>query len=296
LIDTLKGADIDYLYRASLKIETNLNGSVIQYLACTTCALRFFFPLITGDVRFYEQLKPFSWYYMTDKPEFRMAAGLIPKSGRVLEVGAGQGAFAEWVGKDRYVGLEYNGAAIEEAGRRGIPLLKEAIEQHAIKNAGAYDSVASFQVLEHVESPASFIKGCLKALKIGGNLLIAVPNHDGFCGMIQNSVLDVPPHHVTHWPVETLKFIATMFGLKLVSIMYEEIAPYHKEWAQKTVYERRLRKMLRIKDRLVDSSFSGRAVSRIASLAARFHPPDLNQLKGHTVVACYQKVTRLGQE
>ena len=73
------------------------------------------------------------------------------------------------------------------------------IEDHADQRPGHYDAVTSFQVLEHVTEPASFLRACVKALRPGGRLLLGVPNNDSFLGLLEDNWLNMPPHHMSLW-------------------------------------------------------------------------------------------------
>ena len=144
-------------------------------------------------------------------------------------------------------------------------------------------------MLEHVPMPSSFIQGCVDSLQEGGCLILAVPNHDGLCGLAQNHLLDMPPHHVTHWSEASLTKVASLFGLELVGIEFEPVADYHLAWARQIVWERRLRPCFLMKPSLLDTSFAARLVSKIASIFAKALPPAVDNIKGHAVVAVYRR-------
>jgi len=289
LVESLKVSDIESQYIRCFNTNTNLQMDEILYLDCECCGLCFFQPMAAGDEKLYEQLQQFEWYYMNDKPEYSLAQKYLPSTGSVLEVGSGKAAFADIVGKDRYVGLEFNDEAIARAHMKGVTLLKESIEVHAAKNGLKYKAVVSFQVLEHVPSPSSFIQGCVNSLQKGGVLILAVPNHDGICGLAQNSILDMPPHHVSHWSEKTMRHIAQQFGLKLVAIDCEPVAHFHKKWAIKSIVEQKLRRLIGVQHTLLDNSLLGKLLGKIASLISLVFILDSSALKGHTVLACYQK-------
>lgn len=289
LIETINASEIVYQYVRSFGIKANLHTDKIDYFVCDECKLGFFNPMATGDETLYEQLQKFDWYYMNDKPEYTIAKKYLPDSGSVLEVGSGKAAFADVVGKSRYVGLEFNDEAIARARGEGVTLIKESIESYAIHNKQKYKAVVSFQVLEHVPNPSSFIQGCVNSLQEGGLLILAVPNHGGLCGLTQNYILDMPPHHVTHWSEETLTKLAPLFGLELVGIEFEPVADYHLAWARKTVWERRLRGYFFVKSSLLDTSFVSKIMSKIATILASVLPTPVENIKGHTVVAAYRR-------
>lgn len=290
LVEVINTSEIQRMYLRDMGVTADFQLDEIKYMVCSCCNLGFFDPMASGDEKLYEQLQKFSWYYMTDKPEYLLAKKYLPGSGMVLEVGSGKAAFAAIVSKDRYVGLEFNDEAISRAKSKGITLIKESIESHATGHPMQYAAVVAFQVLEHVPDPSTFIQGCVDSLQVGGYLILAVPNHDGICGLAQNSILDIPPHHVSHWSEKTMQHIAKQYNLKLEAIDFEEVADFHTRWADKSIYEKKFRKILTLKSSLLDTSFLSRLISKIASAAARLVKPDLGEIKGHTVLACYRKM------
>jgi 2-polyprenyl-3-methyl-5-hydroxy-6-metoxy-1,4-benzoquinol methylase len=275
-------------YRKLTGIRNPLKTEKLNYLKCLDCGLLFFDPLQAGDESLYERLQRFDWYYMEDKLEYDIARKFLPIGGKVLEVGAGAAAFSRVVGQGRYTGLEFNDLAIERAGRHGIALIKQSVEEHA-RSGNKYDAVVSFQVLEHVAAPASFIRGCVECLNSGGTLIVAVPAHDGFAGRALNNILNMPPHHVTHWPERTLRHLAPLFGLEVLAIEFEPVAVHHKPWARKTNWEAGLRIFLGMRQRLLDYSLAATLVSKLSSLMARILPCKVERLIGHSVVAVYRK-------
>lgn len=287
--ERIEAANINYLYQRSLGVVNPLGVSMLEYGICGDCGLGFFDPMATGSENFYEDLQKFDWYYMTKKPEYTMALRHLPAAGNILEVGAGRAAFAPLVGRNRYTGLEFNDKAIERAQSTGIFLLKETVEAHAITHAARYDAVVTFQVLEHVADPKSFLQACVDCLAPGGRLMIAVPSADGFLGRAVNSVLDLPPHHVSRWSDATLHMIAAIFSLRCLSVEHEPVADYHLSWARKVQIEAGLRRIFGLGQPIVDVSIGGRAVSLTSAILARLFPIPISHIKGHTVFACYEK-------
>lgn len=290
LKENLNTKDLNNMYKKKFDVASNLNEfEDIQYLKCCECDLSFFNPMVTGDEDFYEKIQKNDWYYVDDKNEYKTAKKYLPHEGPILEIGAGKAAFAKTIGLDRYVGLEFNDIAIEKAMRFGAKLIKESIEIHAYKNIEKYSAIVSFQVLEHVTNPNSFIESCVKALKKEGILIIAVPNHDGICGDAYNSILDMPPHHVSHWSQKSLTSICDIFNLKLISLENERISDNHIIWAKKIKITGFMVRKFNINRKLLNSSALFYFLEKFASIMARLLPIKIDFMTGHTVVAVYQK-------
>lgn len=288
LVEVIPGDELTRAWFKSYGIKITLDGADIEYISCGRCDLRFFNPPSAGGGDLYDKLQKFDWYYSTAKPEYDIAKLMLPAEGSILEVGSGKAAFAAYVGTHRYTGLEFSDAAFRRAAASGITLLRETIEDHAVSHPSAYDGVVSFQVLEHVTDPHGFVRGCVQALKPGGTLVLAVPDHEGLCGIAQNNILDMPPHHVSHWSEQSLRMLANIYALEVLAIERETVSSLHTSWAARAVEERKLRQRFRLRDTLLDTSIVGRAISKYAGhrAADRAAPEDL---AGHTIVASYRK-------
>jgi 2-polyprenyl-3-methyl-5-hydroxy-6-metoxy-1,4-benzoquinol methylase len=106
------------------------------------------------------------------------------------------------------------------------------LEDHAIENENKYDVVCSFQVLEHIANPRSYLINSLKVLKDGGKLIIAVPNNNPY--IFKHDILhtlNLPPHHAGLWNKESFENIPKFFPLELVAAIIEPLSEY-KEWFQ----------------------------------------------------------------
>ncbi len=147
--------------------------------------------------------------------------------------------------------------------------------------------MASFQVLEHVSAPAEFLRDQLKALKSGGKLIIAVPSADTFLQHAVNNVFNMPPHHLTHWPDETLHYIAKQYDLTLHDVYHEPVQPIHFNWCLET------RLLARVfKPNLLDTNMLRTALRKILRGLFKIMfacTPFKCHGRGHTVLAVYTK-------
>lgn len=263
---------------------------------CASCDLGFFAPARAGDEGFYAQLQAHDWYYQEQKPEYLFAKDLVPEHASVLEVGCGKGAFHAFLpGAAAYTGLEFNDEAIRKARARGLNVIKQPVEAHA-GSGQRYDVVCSFQVLEHVEHPGRFFHACVKALKPGGKVIIAVPAEDSFLAVAANSPLNMPPHHLTRWTDRALRNLARREALTKVALWHEPVADYHQDWHATTLALYTLSGMGLFKWRLLDDSLGYRLAGRLSQARpmrdylvrrAIRKRPELQA--GHTVVMVAQR-------
>jgi SAM-dependent methyltransferase len=281
-------------YRRQLGVEVRFDAAdPIRYLRCRDCELRYFTPALAGTERFYAELQRIPWYYSDEKAEFAFAARRITPEDRVLEIGAGRGAFARRIHARSYHGLEFSGAAIATARSAGIELSRESIEQHAIRYAGRYDVVCAFQVLEHVEDAHAFVSAAVACARTGGRLIFTVPAEDSFMAASVLDVLNMPPHHLTRWTDRCLAALAPRFGLEIETLEHEPLADAHVRLFARCVAQASLARLLGGSPRLLDvrlrSPLAEIYVRPLAALVRRaFREPSLRPA-GHTVMAVYVK-------
>jgi SAM-dependent methyltransferase len=148
---------------------------------------------------------------------------LLPVTSRVLEVGCAEGSFIkalEEIGFDVY-GCDIAEAPIEFAKivydlRNVVASNVEDLPSHW-RN---FELVTAFEVLEHLETPLEFLRTLFNILKPGGFLILSVPNYNYHSKkrIKGGAKWDAPPHHLTRWPEETLKFALLKAGFSFNSI------------------------------------------------------------------------------
>jgi SAM-dependent methyltransferase len=271
------------------------NYESISYLECPNCGLKFFSPAITGSNEFYEALSKNMGnnYYQEDKSEYQFAGNLIGDDDSVLDIGSGRGHFAKFV-RGTYVGLDFNPSAIEQAQADGIKVINESIEEHTKKTISFYSVITAFQVIEHVAKPGDFIQTCLKALRPGGILILSVPSEESFVGLLDNAVLNMPPHHVSRWDDKALSNVGKIFSLTLVAKEHEILSEIHFETFITVIANTTVRSLLNWKrDALVDLSFKQRIVNRLGMylkpLCRKVFGNHLLWPRGHSVTVAYRK-------
>jgi 2-polyprenyl-3-methyl-5-hydroxy-6-metoxy-1,4-benzoquinol methylase len=287
-IETISKDDLVKLYKKMTNIDFSyLLKKELTFCECQNCKLRYYDPLITGDEKFYNSLQHFDWYYMDDKEEYHYAKKYIHSIDKVLEVGSGKGAFAKHILTKDYIGLDFSENAKQMAAKNGIVIENEMIQDYAKKHKEEFDIVVSFQVLEHVSDPKSFIEAKIEALKVGGKLIIAVPSEDSFLKYVNNGILNMPPHHVTRWRDDTFEYIAQKYNLNIINIYHEKVQEVHKLWYLNTLIGNSI-----LPSKLIDTSFFRKTVNKITNIFAKKMLQGLKKEmlpNGHTVLIVMEK-------
>lgn len=205
---------------------------------CPSSQYEFFFPhQLQGSAALYEQLSKFHWYYMPNRWEHKTAVEEMrnfSKGHKVLEVGCGRGDFLDLCTSFGIngMGIDINKVAISYGKGKGRNVEEVELEELEKAMPLHFDTVVSFQVLEHITDPLSFLRRSVNLLSPGGALIITVPDGHGFCGRTPKlrHVLDAPPHHMANWNIAAFQFLTKIFPIKLDKIIYEPLSKYHLDW------------------------------------------------------------------
>lgn len=235
----------DWKRSFAIDISKELEGiSKIDLYRCNETGLRFFVPAsAAGSEDLYAQLQQFDWFYMPWKWEHEVLYSRLKTGEKVLEVGCATGSFIEKLRSAGFdaEGIEFNSSAVAKARERNLPVSSLDLSTLSHSKPESFDVVCNFQVLEHVSDPAAFLKGCTALLKPKGRLVICVPNNESFLKH-QYSLLNMPPHHMTQWSVESFGALERLYPLRLSCVEYEPLAEYHID-GYLLAHKNRLRKV-----------------------------------------------------
>jgi SAM-dependent methyltransferase len=285
LLKRIAVRDIIEAYRVQMDIDAS--GSFaglaqIELYRDNTSQYCFFYPAhVAGDGHFYSQLQKFDSYYMDWKWEHQNALSYITSGNKVLEIGSAKGTFLEHLTSKgiKARGLELNEGVIDYCKSKGIDVLNETIQDHAVANKSQYDVVCSFQVMEHIWDIKEVLEASVELLKPGGYLIVSVPNNKSFLGYSLN-YLNMPPHHMGLWSKEVLKHLETLLPVEMVTCDFEPLQTYHFDYFKNTMVEKFRRK----------SGIVGRFKSW---LFLNTFPWNLklmsNELQGFTIQGVYRK-------
>jgi len=112
----------------------------------------------------------------------REIIGAVRKDGACLDCGSSRGYKydvlneATKIGKDRYVGIEWNAALVESAIARGLNVIQGDLNKAIGFPDNTFGCVFGLSVLEHLLNPCRFLAECYRCLEVGGTLVILTPN------------------------------------------------------------------------------------------------------------------------
>jgi 2-polyprenyl-3-methyl-5-hydroxy-6-metoxy-1,4-benzoquinol methylase len=280
-LELIAGHDLIGWHR-KFKIKTKSDASELRRQRCDNCNLQSFWSVTAVGPGFHNQLGH-DWYHASSRFDVSIARSAIKKDDRVLEIGCGRGAFGLQLDSVGYIGLELNPDGIQRSREAGIAVEDSTIEDWA-RPGKEFDVVCSFQVLEHVDDPRSFISAAIQCTKPVGLLILAVPDDDGLVGPQINAPLNLPPHHMTRWTEATFRHIASEWKLDLVDIAREPLNAEQRRQAAVAKSTQRLRRLLRLGQRTVDSRLVARMTHFVATRLGYRLEHDVSGLSGHSLV------------
>lgn len=192
----------------------------------------YFDPPIAGSPDFYAQLRRFDWYHPTDKVEHCLAGAVIGPEDRVLDIGAGDGAFADYVSAAVYDGLEFDPKSARNARERGRAVTNRPLHEVAAEIAAGirpfYTVVTAFQVLEHMADPDAFVADALRCLAPAGRLILGVPDRDTYVSALPDFALNAPPHHLAWWNADSLRALLHDHGIRHLTFQSTPVEHWEK--------------------------------------------------------------------
>jgi len=159
-------------------------------------------------------------------------------SGNLLEVGCGEGRGVEQLLPlaASYVGLDKIGEIIEMLQKRfpGVDFRQAVIPPFVGFEANSFDTIVSFQVIEHIPDDKLFLQEIYRMLKPGGKAIISTPN-------ITHTLSRNPWHEREYTPQELIDLAAGIFD----SVQANGIGGNEKVWTYHEANRKSVQKIMR---------------------------------------------------
>ncbi len=186
--------------RQEFTVKDAVSNKYFLIFFCVPCQIGFTYPKPIRLSKFYppvyySKIKNFIYKIM----QFRrpMIIKSLIKSGKILDIGCGDGNLSTQLDLNRYyyVGIETAYAKITN------PLIKSIGVENMHEKSNSYDLVTFWESLEHINNPLTILKKSFKLLKRGGYLIIECPNYLSWEKIpFQNHWFHLdPPRHLFHY-------------------------------------------------------------------------------------------------
>lgn len=213
--------------KLGLNVDRFFDMECIYLFECSKTGYRFYYPFkAIGDAAFYEDLSLHRDNYYSERWEHKQALKIMDEGDTVLEIGSGFGVFLKLLKSINVIGsgLELNPHAVQKCDEEGLDVKQKQIQDLVLDTKNQFDKVCYFQVLEHITEVHSFIEASISALKVGGKLIIGVPNNNPYLFRYDKyHTLNLPPHHAGLWNRRSLTSLEKVFPLKLKSMHFEPL-------------------------------------------------------------------------
>ncbi|MEM5807226.1 MAG: class I SAM-dependent methyltransferase [Candidatus Aenigmatarchaeota archaeon] len=206
-------------------LETNVssfNNQEYKLYHCGTC-----------DLQWWEHLKIILEFYEMERDEgykihhsglieeieenHRMFFKCIPiKSGRLLDVGCGDGVFLKEVQKAGFEvwGIDFGSKSIKVCQEKWClkntyVMSPQEFVEFCQREGLKFDVITFFEVFEHQDKLVEFLEAIKSMLEPGGYIDGSVPNRESFENLLLRRVdyWDLPPHHFLRFSERTLNLL-----------------------------------------------------------------------------------------
>jgi len=168
------------------------------------------------------------------RPKAHLVKEYIEKYGKVrnnnaavIDIGAGYGVFCEELGKiaeNAYtvLGIEPAPALQQICKQKGIRTIPKFLDEVTGSDLEGYEVTAaiSFELIEHLHDPQSFIRHCSRILPQGCLLILTTLNWYGFDLQVlrERSKSIHPPHHINFFTPHSLSLLLERNGFSICDV------------------------------------------------------------------------------
>lgn len=211
---------LSFIKRGIINKEDNLVIKDYYLMRCESCNLEFASPMLEPTSEFYNNIIVNSDKYY---PKFRWEWGefiqALKKDEKfkkrkvtLLDVGCGSGVFLEFLNTNidfiKTIGIDSTPSSIEACKNKGIEAVCSKLSEFKPSVGDSIDIVTMWHVLEHVSDPVDLINEVKSLLSIHGSLYFSVPLSPASYETLEFDPLNLPPHHLTRWSINSLRKLA----------------------------------------------------------------------------------------
>jgi 2-polyprenyl-3-methyl-5-hydroxy-6-metoxy-1,4-benzoquinol methylase len=220
---------------------SEFNKYGFEFDRCTVCRTVYMNPRATPEILadFYAHSVLYEYwdeFIFPASREARMERIFRPRVARILElctrwgvapdllveVGAAGGMFCEEALRsgrfERVIGIEPGAAQAATCRSLGIEVIESTLEQVDLLEKPA-QIIASFETIEHVFSPKTFLEHCRRLLAPGGLLVLTCPNYEGFDIMTLGALSDsLDAEHINMFNPTSLKHLVESLGFEVLEL------------------------------------------------------------------------------
>lgn len=140
----------------------------------------------------------------------------------LVEVGAAGGMFCEEALRsgrfERVIGIEPGAAQAATCRSLGIEVIESTLEQ-VDPLEKPVQIIASFETIEHVFSPKTFLEHCRRLLAPGGLLVLTCPNYEGFDIMMLGILSDsLDAEHINMFNPASLRHLVEGLDFEVLEV------------------------------------------------------------------------------
>jgi len=213
----------------------------VQFYRCNNCDTLYLTPRPTPEIlddylQYSENYEFWNKYVFPQSEDARRIKLFKPRVERVIkicrshnmrsknlmEVGAGFGTFCEEIKAkaffDQIIAVEPTPSLAKSCRKKGLNVIEKSISDvHFDKET--IDVIVSFEVIEHLFDPSSFIRTCYDMLSSNGILILTCPNYNGFDFQILGTLTkSIDLEHLNYFNPKSLSFLLETNGFEVLEI------------------------------------------------------------------------------
>ncbi|WP_311775171.1 methyltransferase domain-containing protein [Alkalihalobacillus sp. TS-13] len=178
----------------------------------------------TGERIIPDEMKPTNGRYLEHIARYYFSLPYV--KGKVLDIACGSGYGSQFVAKTKkktiseLVAVDNSAEVIDYALKRyNHPLIdyhvEDALDSNLVQKIGMFDTILSFETIEHVHDESQFVKNLFDMLNPGGMLVLSTPFGQG-----RNEPCGSPFHYFQLTPEE--------FEVLFTPYPFSEVEIYHQ--------------------------------------------------------------------